>query len=285
MSDHGRIPPTSGGDDGEWMDRFTLLPDHEVDALLEGRVLPEHGDLAPVAALAAELRRRAAQEPVPPMSEALRAQIVAGPGAAVVPLDRARLVRRPLIGAAVAAAVVLVALVAGASQEVLPDSVQRIMSSVAERVGIDLPSPDDPETSDGSSRDGEPGAPEQTPGGAVPADPGTPGDGQPATPATPPAGGGQSNGGGVDPETVDNNGIGNGNGGGQGQGNGQGNGGGQGQGQGTGGGQGSGQGQGTSGNNASEQGQTGGTGTSGGGSSASGQGQQQGTGTGKGPKG
>ncbi len=284
MSDqHGRIPEGSGGDDVEWMARFTELPDHEVDALLGGSVPEGLGDLAPVAEVAAALRQRAQLEEAPPMSAALRAQL---DGATVVPIDRARLVRRPLLGAAAAAAVVLLALVLGASQEVLPDSVQRVVSSVADRIGLDLPSPDDEldDSVPASAESDAPGeTPGETPGGATPADPGDPGD--PATPATPPSGqgGGNGNAGGVDPGEVDNNGLGDGVGGGQGQTGGQS--GGQGQ---SGGGQGGQGGQDSGappGNSASEQGQANGTGANGGGSSASGQGQQQGTGTGKGAKG
>jgi hypothetical protein len=204
------IPQGASGDDAQWMARFTSLPDHDVDALLEGEVPVGLDDLAPVAEVAGALRRRAAQEVAPPMGEALRAQLAAGN---VVPLDGARLVRRPLIGAAAAAAVVLLALVAGASQEVLPDGVQRVVASVAEQVGIDLPSPADDEVDGTPTGATSEAPPATTPGGATPADPGTPGDGEPATPATPPS----DKGNGVDPSEVDNNGIGDGVGGGQGQ--------------------------------------------------------------------
>lgn len=280
----GRIPTGSGGDDGKWMARFTEIPDAEVDALLQGVVPDDGDDLAPIAELAAALRHRVAEEPVPPMNPALRAQISGGN---VVPLDRARLVRRPLIGAAAAAAVVLATLVAGASQEVLPERVQRVVASVAERLGIDLPHPDDDIESQPVRSEGSP--PETTPGGATPADPGAPGG--PATPADPADGQGSGGGQGGNPGQDANPGLGQGSGPGEGDSPGTGQDGSPGAGQGSGGGQGSGEGRAPDppsppGNNASGQGQQSGTGNSGADSSASGQGQEQGTGTAKGgPKG
>jgi hypothetical protein len=200
-----RTPGQSGHDDTKWMAVFSALDDHEVDALLAGST-PADADLAPVAEVAQALRRRAAAEPVPPMSDSLRAQLNA-PG--VVSLAAHRATRGALIkaGAAAAAVIAVAALGVGASQNRLPAGLQDVVSSTADLVGIDLPHAADrgqgddhrseqgddnakddtaPDNGQGDGNDGDPGYDGTTPGGATPADPGTPGDKEPATPATPP---------------------------------------------------------------------------------------------------
>jgi hypothetical protein len=210
-------------DDGqEWMTMIEMLDEHEVDALLGGTAPAE--ELAPVAAVVTRLRERAAAEPAPPMSAALRAQLYAPP---VVSLHAHRATRFAFARAAVAAAVAALALVGvGAAQNRLPSSVQDVVSSTAELVGIDVPRSDERHATDDGSDDGsddgtsevpstegtdgtdgtevpggterqdqgDPGHEGTTPGGATPADPGTPGDKQPATPATPPSNPGNAGG-------------------------------------------------------------------------------------------
>ena len=174
---------------------FSTLDDHEVDALLAGTPVAD-GDLAPIADVVRALRGLAEREPVPPMSDALRAQLAAAP---VVPIGINRAMRTSFVkasaAAAVAAAVALMGV--GAAQNRLPSSVQDIVSSTADLVGVNVPRADQrhahsSSVGNGNGNDGIPGYDGQTPGGATPADPGTPGDKTPATPATPPAG---SNGG------------------------------------------------------------------------------------------
>lgn len=176
---------------------FSTLDDHEVDALLAGTPVAD-GDLAPIAEVVRALRGLAEREPVPPMSDALRAQLAAAP---VVPIGINRAMRTSFVkasaAAAVAAAVALMGV--GAAQNRLPSSVQDIVSSTADLVGVNVPRADQRHAhsssvgnGNGNGNDGTPGYDGQTPGGATPADPGTPGDKTPATPATPPAG---SNGG------------------------------------------------------------------------------------------
>lgn len=194
-------------DDGsEWMTMIEMLDEREVDALLGGTA--PAAELAPVAAVVTQLRERAAAEPAPPMSAALRAQLYSPP---VVSLHAHRAARFALVRAAVAAAVAVLALVGvGAAQNRLPSGVQDVVSSTADLVGIDVPRSDERHATDDDSDDGTsdevpstegtevPGSTEQqnqgdpgydgtTPGGATPADPGTPGDKEPATPATPPS--------------------------------------------------------------------------------------------------
>lgn len=178
---------------------FDTLDDHEVNALLAGTPVGD-GDLAPIAEVVRVLRGLAEHEPVPPMSNALRAQLAAAP---VVPIGINQAMRTSFVkasaAAAVAAAVALMGV--GAAQNRLPSGVQDIVSSTADLVGVDVPRSDQrhahssgSESGDlnGNQNDSTPGYDGQTPGGATPADPGTPGDKTPATPATPPAG---SNGG------------------------------------------------------------------------------------------
>jgi hypothetical protein len=212
-------------DDGpQWMTMIEMLDEREVDALLGGTAPAE--ELAPVAAVATQLRARAAAEPAPPMSAALRAQLAAPP---VVSLHAHRAARFALVRAAVAAAVAVLALVGvGAAQNRLPSGVQDVVSSTADLVGIDVPRSDerhatDDESDDGTSDEvpstegtevpgsteqqnqGDPGYEGTTPGGATPADPGTPGDKEPATPATPPSNPGNASGNGNNGAGVNNN--------------------------------------------------------------------------------
>jgi hypothetical protein len=190
-------PEAVGHDDPEWMAMFSTLDDHEVDGLLAG-LPPDDADLAPLAEVAAMLRRSAAEERVPTMSATLRAQLAGPP---VVALAARRASRSALIkaGAAAAAAVAVVTLGVGATQNRLPAGLQDVLSSTANLVGIHVPTADErPSHSNGGSEPSDhapeaddPGHEGTTPGGATPADPGTPGDKEPATPATPPE---QSNG-------------------------------------------------------------------------------------------
>jgi hypothetical protein len=179
------------------MATFSTLGDREVDALLAGTPVGD-GDLAPIAEVVRSLRGLAEREPVPPMSDALRAQLAAAP---VVPIGINRAMRTSFVKASAAAAVVAaVALMGvGAAENRLPSGVQDIVASTANLVGVHVPRSDQRhapssgfESGDGNESDGTPGYDGQTPGGATPADPGTPGDKTPATPATPPA---DSNGG------------------------------------------------------------------------------------------
>lgn len=215
-------------DDGsEWMTMIEMLDERDVDALLGGTA--PAAELAPVAAVVTQLRERAAAEPAPPMSAALRAQLQSPP---VVSLQAHRAARYALVRAAVAAAVAVLALVGvGAAQNRLPSGLQDVVSSTADLVGIDVPRSDerqhDDDADDGTSDEvpstegtavpgsteqqnqGDPGHEGTTPGGATPADPGTPGDKEPATPATPPSNpgnaGGSSGGNGNNGAGVNNN--------------------------------------------------------------------------------
>ncbi|MGH9274526.1 MAG: hypothetical protein ACRDZU_07755, partial [Acidimicrobiales bacterium] len=179
------------------MAMFSTLDDRDVDRLLAGMPSADR-DLAPLAELAAFLRRSAAAEPAPPMGELLRAQLRGAPVVAIA----ARKANRSLVkaGAAAAAVVAVVGMGVGASQNRLPAGLQDVLSSTANLVGIHVPTVDERSShSNGSDGDnpapnadsGDPGYEGTTPGGVTPADPGTPGDKEPATPATPPE---QSNG-------------------------------------------------------------------------------------------
>jgi hypothetical protein len=185
-------PEAVGHDDPEWMATFSALDDHEVDGLLAG-LPPDDADLAPLAEVAAMLRRSAAAERVPTMSATLRAQL-AGPKVVAIAARQAG--RSALIkaAAAAAAAAAVVTLGVGATQNRLPSGLQDVLSSTANLVGIHVPTAAErPSHSNGGSEpsddvdDQDPGHQGTTPGGATPADPGTPGDKEPATPATPPA--------------------------------------------------------------------------------------------------
>lgn len=211
----------------EWMARFSELDDAAVGQLLRGDTPAGCEDLAPVAELVLTLRERATADG-PQIGASLRAQMQQRPRVAPRYVGVAR---RRLQLAAVAAALVLIGV--AASHNALPAAAQRIVSNAADLAGIDVPRPgedrdhppstssagtdtsgstgttDGTETSDPTTgtKGGAPstgGPPEQTPGGAIPADPGAPHDGEPATPATPPP---HSNGGGNG-----NNGTGSGNG-------------------------------------------------------------------------
>lgn len=182
-------------DDTRWMAKLSTLDDHEVEALFAGTPLGDR-DLAPVAEVARALRRLADREPIPQMSEALRAQIASPP---IVPIGIHRATRTALMKAAVAAGVVALVGV-GAAQNRLPAGVQNVVSSTVDLVGFDVPRSEerhvagvgsgqgDNEGTD-NANDGTPGYDGVTPGGADRADPGVPGDHEPATPATPPAAG------------------------------------------------------------------------------------------------
>lgn len=199
MSIHSEGP----GDRDQWMTMFGTLDDDSIDALLRGRAPEGNPDLDPVAVVVQRLRESAAQEPVPAMSAALRAQLLQPH---VVPLVPAAHARRSLrAGVLVAAAAVAVALLGvGAGQNRLPTNVQDAVSSVADVVGIDVPRAEERTESKGRSgadddhgatgQDGSTGGGAGPGGPAVPADPGQPGDKEPATPATPPE---HSSGGGV----------------------------------------------------------------------------------------
>jgi hypothetical protein len=188
------IPTGDMGDRDQWMTMFSALDDASVDALLDGRALPD-GELHDVAEVVERLRASARREPVPPVSAALRAQLR---GANVVPFGPAlaarRSMRRGVLAAAAAAAVVLVGV--GADQNRLPANVQDVVASAAELVGVDVPTSDErPAAGVGStqSSEGAGGTDGSTPGGATPADPGERGDHQPATPAVPPEHAGSDN--------------------------------------------------------------------------------------------
>jgi hypothetical protein len=188
------IPTGDMGDRDQWMTMFSALDDDAVDALLDGRAVPD-SELHDVAEVVERLRATARREPVPPMGAALRAQVR---GTHVVPFAPAltahRSVRRGLVAVVAAATVVLVGV--GADQNRLPANVQDVVSSAAELVGVDVPASDERPQAGGVSIQGSEGAGRTdgvTPGGATPADPGEPGDQQPATPATPPEHAGSDN--------------------------------------------------------------------------------------------
>lgn len=202
------IPTEGSGDRDPWMTMFSTLDDDVVDALLEGHAPDETAELDELAAVVRRLRASAATEPVPPMSAALRAQVLQPDVHPLAPVVRARRsLRTGLLAAAAAAVVALIGV--GAEQNRLPADVQDVVSSVADLVGVDVPRADDREDAEGEdpaavdaedgSVDGQ-GKPDVTNGGATPADPGEPGDKEPATPATPPehSSGGGVEGGGVD---------------------------------------------------------------------------------------
>lgn len=199
MSIHSEGPD----DRDQWMTMFGTLDDESIDALLHGRAPEDNPDLDGVAAVVQRLRESAAQEPVPAMSAALRAQLLQPHVVPLVPAGHARRsLRAGVLVAAVAAAVALLGV--GAGQNRLPANVQDVVSSVADVVGIDVPRAEErTESKGGSGADDDHGATGQdgsTRGGAgrggpaVPADPGQPADKEPATPATPPE---HSSGGGV----------------------------------------------------------------------------------------
>jgi hypothetical protein len=220
-----RIPEATDDAFDQWMTRIAELDDVAVDALLRGDTPDGCGDLAPVAELTAAVRRRVTAES-PAMSSALRAQIRQQPHVAPRFVGAPR--RRLQLAAAAAFALLFVGV--AATRNALPAAAQRVVANVAHVVGLDVPRPEDDDAPDDSTTDpgstkgaadedegtgsdgpavpgapdgragasdgddtGSPqGPPDQTPGGATPADPGTPGDHEPATPAEPPA---HSNGG------------------------------------------------------------------------------------------
>jgi hypothetical protein len=187
------------------MAHFRSLPDHEVDALLRGEQ-PEAAD-APLADLITVLRSDVAQHGAPPMSDALRAQLVAPLAAVPSPLTWARPRRKVLLAGLGGVVLGASALGVAAAQGSLPAAIQDATASVVSVVGVDLPRSDEPADhgagdrrsdgdADGShpsgpSTGGSEGPPDTTAGGTVPADPGTPGDHEPAAPATPTTGNGQ----------------------------------------------------------------------------------------------
>jgi hypothetical protein len=188
------IPRGDSGDRDQWMTMFSALDDESVDALLDGRALPDD-QLHDVAEVVDRLRALAQREPVPPMGAALRAQLR---GTSVVPFGAPLAARRSMRrGVAVAAAAAAVLIGVGADQNRLPANVQDVVSSAAELVGVDVPSSDErPEAGAGGATHRSEGAGRsdgETPGGATPADPGEPGDQQPAIPATPPEHAGSDN--------------------------------------------------------------------------------------------
>jgi hypothetical protein len=185
------------------MTRFAELDDAAVDDLLRGDTPAGCEDLAPVAQLATVVRQRATAL-TPAMGTALRAQIQQRPA---VPPRHVGVPRRRLQVAAAAVSFAIVGV--AAAQNALPAAAQRFVASAADLVGLDVPRPEDragnprtpttdtgstdptegTEGPDGTSADGkepastgphtsvpEGGPPEETPGGATPADPGTPGD-------------------------------------------------------------------------------------------------------------
>lgn len=176
---------------------FSTLDDREIEGLLSGQPTA-NAELAPLVELVATLRRSVG-EVVPTMSASLRGQLRTTP---VVPITARQAGRSALYkaGAVAAAVLAVVGLGVGASQNRLPSSLQDVLSSTADIIGIHVPATsergssrahaDESGTGGTSSKgndDGEPGGGnDNTTGGAVPADPGTPGDHAPATPATPP---------------------------------------------------------------------------------------------------
>lgn len=188
-----------GGHDHEkWVTMSDDLDD-ELDGLLRGRATP--AESAALLAVIARLRELAISEPVPPMGDALLAQVQAAARAR-------RGASRALALAVGAGAVVLLGLLGvGAAQNRLPSGLQDVMSSTADLVGLHVP--ESAERQHGAGDDGgpereadgsdpvggagadrgkdAPGYGGTTPGGATPADPGTPGDREPATPAVPPS--------------------------------------------------------------------------------------------------
>lgn len=202
------IPTGGAGDREQWMTTFSALEDDEVDALFDGQVPDGAAGLDDLVAVVRRLRASAASEPVPPMSPALRAQILETD--ALPRLHGARVRRSVRTGLLVAAAAAAVALIGvGAEQNRLPADVQDAVSSAAGLVGIDVPDTADRTADDGATdavRDAEgdgdqaesTGEDGTTPGGATPADPGEPGDKEPAIPATPPEHSGSGGAGGVE---------------------------------------------------------------------------------------
>lgn len=175
---------------------FSTLDDREIDGLLSGQPTA-NPELAPLVEVVATLRRSVG-DIVPTMSASLRAQLRATP---VVPITARQAGRSALYkaGAVAAAALAVVGLGVGASQNRLPSGLQDVLSSTADIIGIHVPaaserghggSDADDAGKSGSSNGNDDGVPgggnDNTNGGATPADPGTPGDKAPATPATPP---------------------------------------------------------------------------------------------------
>ena len=234
------------------MARFAELDDDTVDDLLRGNTPEGYEDLAPVAALAVAVRARATAHG-PEISPALRAQLLERPHVPPRYVGVARRRLRLGAAAAAAVAVVGVAAAQNAlpasAQRFVSSAADLVgihvphpddddgAPSVTTVDGPESTSDDGEGPGDGGTTPGDEGTtgsgdarrharrtappgqsstggpPDETPGGATPADPGTPGDHEPATPAIPPPnsnGGGNGNNGG-------GNGQGNGNGQGQGQ--------------------------------------------------------------------
>lgn len=200
--DPTRIPGPSPGDDVGGMGAIAEFDAVFDEAVVAGASEDLPVELVPVARFATELRRRARREPVPPMSAALRAQLVQG---AATPTPVARAARRSLVLAAAAVAAVVALLSAGAAQNRLPTRLQDVVSSTAGLFGVDVPRADErsgggslTDQDDGGRPAAGPGAPGAQGGGTGPADgpvgsegqgatPADPnGPGEPATPATPP---------------------------------------------------------------------------------------------------
>ncbi len=176
-----RTPQDAFDDDDQWMDPFSSFDDAAVEALLSGS-----GASGPVASVIDRLRRAAADEPVPEMGPALRAQVQGRTAGAVT----SRAIGRRVLLRVAAVAAVTGLLSVGAAQNRLPTSVQDVVSSTVELVGVHVPRTQErhpPQPEPAEDDDGASEGPSVTPGGATPAEPGTPGDREPATPATPPS--------------------------------------------------------------------------------------------------
>jgi hypothetical protein len=137
FSGASRIPGRGPDVRTEWMAPITTLTDSEVDDLLAGTIPGGNDDLAPLAGLATVLRGSALEEQ-PSIGPELRRQLhAAAPPSDLAPVHH--LGRRAAVWTGAAAAAALVVLGVGAQGDVLPASVQDVVSSTAERIGIDLP--------------------------------------------------------------------------------------------------------------------------------------------------
>lgn len=184
--------PTAGrveGDHDVWAAMLDALDEQQMDALLGGSALVE--DLAPLAEVVQRLRQSADSEPVPPMSATLRALLDEKP-----PVGVARYVpgsSRHAALKAVAAAVAVALLAAGAAENRLPAGIQDVVSSSADLVGISVPRSEHRHAEGLGTKRRDDSAPDHqgaTPDGAETSTPGTPGDGDPSTQPAPNEGGG-----------------------------------------------------------------------------------------------
>jgi hypothetical protein len=172
---------TVSGDYDDVMDAF-VLDELEADRLLAGLVAPQDAPegYAPVALLVQTARRPAAPGEIPPMPRPLAPVLTLKPGSS----------HRLAKVAAISSALVLGISAAAAATGSLPATIQRNVATIADHMGVSLPSPHDkgsPGRPSGTPGNRTPGTPQGNGvGGGKPAD--SPGNHQPGTPPASPPG-------------------------------------------------------------------------------------------------